>query len=422
MERLFPNSHVLIANLNHYKDRPGGAGRLAWDEAHFLARNGHRVTMLAAASSPDQPEMEQEGDLCLLRYKIPHLKPADPRRASAHQRAARAVLRKYMDAPVDVIHGHVPLTYLAACDVFEHQARTMYTIHSPTTMEMEIEWAGEGLGRRIRRWFGQPLLKRMEQRCLERSAVIASDSDFTRRQIKRIHGAELGNRIQVIPGWVDLERFKIVPDRTAAKQALGWPLDVPVLFTLRRLVRRMGLDRLVRAVGILRQRGHKLHLIIGGAGPLRRELEELVQALNLSDSIRFLGRVADADLPAMYAAGDAFVLPTAELECFGLIALEAMACGRPVLATPVAAIPEIMRNFEEQWLAASADEGAIADLIGAHLAGRLPAHAPEELRRRTEELYSQDDHLAKLSAVLFASPASAPIPAMAALANPTVRS
>ena len=143
----------------------------------------------------------------------------------------------------------------------------MYTIHSPTTMEMEIEWAGEGLGRRIRRWFGQPLLKRMEQRCLERSAVIASDSDFTRRQIKRIHGAELGNRIQVIPGWVDLERFKIVPDRTAAKQALGWPLDVPVLFTLRRLVRRMGLDRLVRAVGILRQRGHKLHLIIGGAGP-----------------------------------------------------------------------------------------------------------------------------------------------------------
>ena len=124
----------------------------------------------------------------------------------------------------------------------------------------------------------------------------------------------------------------------------------------------------------------------------------------------------------MYAAGDAFVLPTAELECFGLIALEAMACGRPVLATPVAAIPEIMRNFEEQWLAASADEGAIADLIGAHLAGRLPAHAPEELRRRTEELYSQDDHLAKLSAVLFASPASAPIPAMAALANPTVRS
>jgi glycosyltransferase involved in cell wall biosynthesis len=226
----------------------------------------------------------------------------------------------------------------------------------------------------------------------------------------------------VIPGWVDLERFQIVPDRAAAKQALGWPLDVPVLFTLRRLVRRMGLDRLVRAVSILRQRGQKLQLIIGGAGPLRRELEQLVQTLDLGDSVRFLGRVADADLPRMYAACDAFVLPTADLECFGLIALEAMACGRPVLATPVAAIPEVMCNFEEQWLSASADEGAIADLIGAQLSGRLPAHAPEELRRRTEELYSQDDHLAQLSAVLFASPASAPVRAMAQLANPTVRS
>lgn len=422
MERLFPNSHVLIANLNHYKDRPGGAGRLAWDEAHFLARNGHRVTMLGAGTTPSQPEMEQDGNLCLLRYKVPHLKPADPRRASAHQKAARAVLRKYIDTPVDVIHGHVPLTYLAACDVFEHQARTMYTIHSPTTMEMEIEWAGKSLGHNFRRWFGMPLLKRMERRCLERSAAITSMSHFTRRQIKRIHGAELAGRIQVIPGWVDLERFQIIPDRAAAKQALGWPLDVPVLFTLRRLVRRMGLDRLVRAMSILGARGQKLHLIIGGAGPLRRELEELVQALNLTASVRFLGRVDDADLPQMYAACDAFVLPTAELECFGLIALEAFACGRPVLATPVAAIPEVMCNFEEQWLAASADEGAIADLIGAHLAGRLPAHAPEALRRRTEELYSQDDRLAQLSSALFASPVSVPVRAVAQLANPTVRS
>src|SRR6185437_10968640 len=237
MERLFPSSHVLIANLNHYKDRPGGAGRLAWDEAHFLARNGHRVTMLGAGTTPSQPEMEQDGNLCLLRYKVPHLNPADPRRASAHQKAARAVLRKYIDTPVDVIHGHVPLTYLAACDVFEHQARTMYTIHSPTTMEMEIEWAGKSLGHNFRRWFGMPLLKSMERRCLERSAAITSMSHFTRRQIKRIHGAELAGRIQVIPGWVDLDRFQIIPDRAAAKQALGWSLDVPVLFTLRRLVR-----------------------------------------------------------------------------------------------------------------------------------------------------------------------------------------
>lgn len=414
--------HILITTFFHYCDFPGGIPRLTHDEAEFLAAAGHCVSIIGTSVEPGAPEVEQKGNVRLLRYKLPDFHLADPRRVTAHQKAARTLLHKHVDAPVHIIHGHVPLTYLAACDVFEHQARTVYTLHSPSSMEMEIEWAGKGLGRNIRRRVGLPLLKRMERRCLERSAAITSMSDFTRRQINRIHGAELADRIQVIPGWVDLERFQIVPDRAALKQALGWPQDVPVFFTLRRLVRRMGLDRLVRAVSILRARGQKLQLVIGGAGPLRRELEELVQALNLSDSVRFLGRVADADLPGMYAACDAFILPTAELECFGLIALEAFACGRPVLATPVAAIPEVMSNFEEQWLAAAADEGAIADLIGAYLSGKLPAHSPENLRRRTEELYSQDDHLAQLSAVLFASPASAPVRAMPALANPTVRS
>jgi glycosyltransferase involved in cell wall biosynthesis len=220
----------------------------------------------------------------------------------------------------------------------------------------------------------------------------------------RIHGADLGGRVQVIPGWVDLERFQIIPDRTAAKRALGWPLDVPVLFTLRRLVPRMGLDRLVRAVAIVRDRGQKLHLVIGGSGPLRQELEQLAVSLNLSSSIRFVGRVADADLPTMYGACDAFVLPTAGLECFGLIALEALACGRPVLATPVAAIPEVVSNFEKQWLATSADEAGITNLLHAYLSGRLPDHSPAQLRRRTKELYSQSTRLQQFATAVLGSP------------------
>lgn len=399
-------SHVVIANLYHYTDTPGGAGRLGLDEAQYLIANGHRVTMLAAASGEDQPEVEQDGNLCLLRYKVPTLKAADPRRAFAHQSAAREVLRRHVTEPVDIVHGHVPLSYLAACDAFGREARTMYTIHSPSTMEMEIEWPTGGVRENIRRWFGLPLLKRLERRCLEQSSVVVSHSNFTRREMIRIHGPEVGERIQVIPAWVDLDRFKIIRDRDAAKRALGWPQDIPVLFTLRRLVRRMGLDRLVRAAGILRDRGRKFHLVIGGEGPLLQELEQLVHALTLTDSIRFLGRVPDEEVPAMYGACDAFVLPTAGLECFGLIALEALACGRPVLATPVAAIPEVISNFATQWLARSADEGAIADLIGNYLSGNLPAHSPEELRRRTEQLYGKAELLWRLSSlVLGATPA-----------------
>jgi glycosyltransferase involved in cell wall biosynthesis len=396
--------HILIANLDHYVDRPGGAPRLAWDEALYLATAGHQVTAVADALNSDAPEVEYHGNICLLRYRLRDFHAADPRRASAHQNAACEVMRRHVKNPVDIVHGHAPLPYLAALNVFGRQARAAFTIHSPATMEMEIGWGSATLKEKVRRLFGLPLLKRMERHCLEQSTLLTALSEFTRRQMIRIHGAELGGRIHVIPGWVDLERFQIVSDRTAAKRALGWPLDVPVFFTLRRLVPRMGLDRLVRAVGILRDRGQKLHLVIGGTGPLRQELEHLASSLNLSSSIHFLGRVPDADLPTMYGACDAFVLPTAGLECFGLIALEALACGRPVLATPVAAIPEVVSNFEKEWLATSADEGAIADLLHAYLSGRLPDHSPAELRSRTEELYSQRTRLQQFARAVLDSP------------------
>lgn len=395
--------HILITNMDHYIDRPGGAPRLAYDEAQYLAAAGHRVTLLAAALDQKAPEQEKINNVCLLRYKLHNYHAADPRRRSAHQVAAKKVLQKHIEGHVDVVHGHVPLTYLAACELYDGRARTIYTVHSPARMEMEIEWPSLTAKQKLRRWVGLPLLNRMERNCIRRSAMVLSDSQFSRQQMMRLHGSELGGKVQVIPGWVDLQRFLIIEDRNAAKVALSWPLDVPVFFTLRRLVPRMGLDRLVRAVRILRDRGQKFRLVIGGAGPLRQELEQLVKAGNLSDTVHFVGRVSESDLPKMYGACDAFVLPTAELECFGLIALEALACGRPVLATPVAAIPEVLSNFEKEWLAKTPDESGIAELIDTFLSGGLPMHSPAELRRRTEEHYSMAARLAQLAEVVLDS-------------------
>jgi len=130
----------------------------------------------------------------------------------------------------------------------------------------------------------------------------------------------------------------------------------------------------------LLERGLDFHLMIGGAGPLRRNLETLARDLNLSGRVHFLGYVPDSHLPLMYGACDAFVLPSAALECFGLIAIEALACGRPVLASPLAAIPEILNRFEPRWMARSASEEAIADLLADFLLGNLPVHPAQDLR------------------------------------------
>jgi glycosyltransferase involved in cell wall biosynthesis len=131
--------------------------------------------------------------------------------------------------------------------------------------------------------------------------------------------------------------------------------------------------------------------MIGGSGSLRGKLEAQAESLGLGKSVTFLGRLEDRQLPLAYAACDAFVLPTAELECFGLIALEALSAGRPVLATPVGAIPEIIRKVEPLWLARSADPQDIADLLRQYLAGDLPEHAAEKLHNQIQSEYNSQD-------------------------------
>jgi len=99
------------------------------------------------------------------------------------------------------------------------------------------------------------------------------------------------------------------------------------------------------------------------------------------------------------AAADAFVLPTVELECFGLIAMEAFASGRPVLAIPVGAIPEIVGGVEPRWLSADAGAPALTRLLSDRLAGRLPVHAPGDLRAFVERGCSPGQRMTELIAI-----------------------
>jgi glycosyltransferase involved in cell wall biosynthesis len=256
-------------------------------------------------------------------------------------------------------------------------------------MEMSIEWKNADIARRLTAPLGSILISRIEAECLRKSNVITALSQYTRNCIRRIHGEVIAEKVKLIPGWVDTARFKPSEDRQSIKSQLGWPTDIPLFFTLRRLVPRMGLDRLLDGCRCLLREGHKFHLVIGGDGPMRSELERRSESLGLSKSVTFAGRVADESLPLNYAACDAFVLPSSELECFGLIAIEALATGRPVLATSAGAIPEIIREFEPAWLARSPETSDIADLLRSFLTGRLPAHTPTELRDRVCRKYSR---------------------------------
>jgi glycosyltransferase involved in cell wall biosynthesis len=206
--------------------------------------------------------------------------------------------------------------------------------------------------------------RKIEQRMLNRARRVIVLSDFMRRRVADCHQVP-GDRILLFPAGVDTQFFSPVFDYRSARAALGLTREDFVLFTVRNLVPRMGLSSLLDAMPILRKEIPRIRLQIGGSGPLRAELEAQVRSLALGDCVRLLGFVPEAQLPAHYRAADLFVLPTAQIEGFGLVTIEALASGTPVLGTPIGATSEILSGLDASLLTRGADAESLAAGIAA---------------------------------------------------------
>lgn len=184
--------------------------------------------------------------------------------------------------------------------------------------------------------------------------------------------------ITVIPGSVDLKRFNIINSKHAARAMLGLPQNRRILVSVRRLVHRMGLIALVEAVPDIIHRYPDMLLVIAGQGPLESSLKERVRVLGLGASVRFLGFVPDNDLPMLYRAADINVVPTSQLEGFGLVAAEALACGTPSMVTPVGGLPEVVEPLAKSLVLPSIDKAGIAKGLIDAFDGVTPLPSSED--------------------------------------------
>jgi glycosyltransferase involved in cell wall biosynthesis len=177
--------------------------------------------------------------------------------------------------------------------------------------------------------------------------------------------------IRVVPGGVDVRRFAGVGSREQARRRLGWPADRPTVVTVRRLVRAKGLENLIEATKTIRARIPDVLVVIAGTGPLESELKRRVAEGGLEHNVRFEGFVADEALPSVYRAADLFVVPTITLEGFGLVVIEALACGTPVVVTPVGGLPEVVAELDPRLVLGSTEPAELARGIAAALDGTL---------------------------------------------------
>ncbi len=119
----------------------------------------------------------------------------------------------------------------------------------------------------------------------------------------------------------------------------------------------------MHAIKNLGEEARDVLVLIGGEGPLRPMLERLIKDLRLTHRIRLLGFVPEEQLPSYYQAADLVLVPTSALEGFGLVTVEALACGTPVLGTPVAALPEVLTRVDPGLVAEGSDAASLATAI-----------------------------------------------------------
>jgi D-inositol-3-phosphate glycosyltransferase len=203
----------------------------------------------------------------------------------------------------------------------------------------------------------------------ETDAIVVSDA-HERDFLARLYDAS-PEKVAVVPGGVDIDLFH-PRNKEEARRRLGLNGD-KVILCVGRLDPLKGVDLTLASAALLEDRNHVTVILVGGDlenDPEAKRLVDLADALGMTDRVRFEGAVPHEDLPWYYSAADLLMVPS-YYESFGLVALEAMACGTPVVAARVGGLPSLVKDGETGYL--------------------VPWHCPEPFAERLEVLLAHDD-------------------------------
>ena len=306
-----------------------GAERVLAHHVHGLAARGHDVRVISGGSGASS----EAGGIRIERIGWSMRTPGHAR-AAAERIGGRDVF--------DVVLAHHPLPALRLA---ASPALGRVPLVAVVLSSWAEEYAVRSRSAARARWSPAYRVRLLvERRVLRAAARVLAMSAFMASRVRALHGVS-PDRIRIVPGAVDRARFSPRPPDLARKE-LGLPGDARLLLSLRNLEPRMGLDVLIDAMPRVVERHPDVALVIAGDGPMRAALEARAARRGLDGAVRFTGFVAEEQLADLYAAADLFVLPTQSLEGFGLVTVEALASGTPVIGTPVGATPGLLAPLD----------------------------------------------------------------------------
>ncbi len=316
----------------------GGMSVYIRELARELGRRGCRVDIFTLLRSDDQPPVIHLND----NVRLIHL------RIRQNGNISKQAIYNYV-SPIlnslenfrikenldyDLIHSHYWLSGLLGNrlqDIWERPHLVMF--HTLGAVKNST-----GVGK------PEPELRiTVEKRIMKTCHRILVPTEGERKKLLSFYPVA-SEKIGIIPCGVNLKRFSPIKKMTARK-ALGFQPDDKILLYVGRFDPLKGLNRLLQAMVYLNNHHYRLRLmIIGGDGIDAREHRHLRQnavKLGIDDKVILTGRIEQNQLPPYYGSADALVIPS-YYESFGLVGLEALACGRPVVSTPVGAMENII--------------------------------------------------------------------------------
>jgi glycosyltransferase involved in cell wall biosynthesis len=351
----------------------GGVSSHILSLSHALTRRGHRVAIASGGGSLE-PQAAADG---IVHWEAPLHTSAEF--SPQVFRAGRQVLARLRAEPVDVMHAHTRVGQVVAARLSRR-----------TGIPYVATWHG----------FFRPNLGRRLWPCTGDRTIAISEP--VRRHLFEDFRVP-AERVRLIWNGVDVDHFA---QRPAAESLArfraqhGLPERGPVVGGIGRLAsgRIKGFDLLLEAGSLLAQRRSDLTVLIAGDGPRRLFLEEKARRFGMEQRVRFAGTVSDVRVPL--GVLDVFMFSSRWPEGFGLSLVEAMAAGRPVVATRVGVVPEIIEDGRDGLLVEPEDARALAAAVARLLDDpAAAARLGQAAQRRARERFSLERMASEVEAV-----------------------
>jgi glycosyltransferase involved in cell wall biosynthesis len=280
-------------------------------------------------------------------------------------------------------HGHPYLTSLIAAKLAKRYSKPFVLTQHNTFIEYDSIF--DNIERLNDLAVGKETLKEADK--------IIAVSNATKDYVLSL-GAK-PEKVKVLHNGVDLVRFRpLAGKRKEMRRKLGISQNSIVVLTVRRLVYKNGIGTLIESANIAVKKNPKIIFLVVGKGPDLNKVQMKIKQLGIENNFRLTGFVKDEDLPFYYNAADFFVLPSKSGEGLPLVALEAMACGLPVIATNVGGISEILMEDYGKLVPPNQPEllaKAVLEFCSVDLSSRK-----KEIRAVMEEKYSWDKNVETL--------------------------